>query len=94
MTDTVSLSEYRAKLSQDSTKWLPIDLARALLRDLESECGKDGNKIKRIIVHFMAENENGEDVFGHYAAGCSFAEHFELLCLAMDDTVARRKGLE
>jgi hypothetical protein len=79
MSDVISLAEARAAKEEDSTLWTPLDMARALVRDIESgEINPD-----QISVQYLYENPEGDRAHGFYAAGLNYLEHVGLLNIAL-----------
>lgn len=86
----ISLNEKRAEREHDSRKWTPLDMARALLRDIE---GGEINP-KYIAVHYLEEEDDHRLRHGYYAAGVTFFDHISLLNVALRRTLDSWMGKE
>lgn len=77
--DVVNLAEARAVKTDDCREWTPLDLARAMLRDIES------GKIKPsvMVVHYHEPQEDGGATPRFCAAGVTNESHCYILNVAL-----------
>lgn len=73
-----NLNEARAEKAGDNTLWTPLDLVRAMLRDIE-----DGTiKPTSMVVHYYEENPDGSSNHGFYLSNLTREQHIAILELA------------
>lgn len=92
MGDIVHFNEAKADLSGDSRDWSPLDMLKALVRDIEE------GKVKPcsgMCIHFWEDGSDEEGagrVHTFFVSGMTFSEHLSLLTVAAHETIARYRG--
>lgn len=62
--NVVSLNERRAVESEDSTKWTPLDCAKALVRDIENGTLKPA---RMFVIYEIEADDGSRRIDGYYA---------------------------